>query len=488
MADRADQLFDPEAPPQGETAASADQTAPGGADTGGRSGVLSIGGLYDEVDGALARSFPRTRQLWVRGEIHSLSDHRSGHLYLDLVDPEDGDTPSRARSRGGVPTLHVKCWRTTWAPLRHALAKEGITLAQGMVVELRGTLDVYRAKGEISLILAEVDVTALLGRMAAQRARLLRALEAEGLLRRNAALAVPDLPLHVGLIASPGTEGYRDFLGRLTASGFAFRVSVVKVRVQGADAPAAVARAVRMLGRSECDVIALVRGGGARADLAAFDTELVARAVALAGAPVWTGIGHTGDETVADVVANRVCITPTECGQAIVERVRQWWVDRVAAPAEQLLRRVPSFVGDAEARDAQARNRLTAAARHQLRFHRGRLGGHAAFVRRAAVGRLESGEAGLRAHAARLPPLTRGQLGRQDERLRSWRRLLAAYDVDRQLERGYSLTLAADGALIRSSSDVARDQEIVTRFADGTVRSRVEATEVGQEDRRGHGG
>jgi exonuclease VII large subunit len=84
--------------------------------------------------------------------------------------------------------------------------------------------------------------------------------------------------------------------------------------------------------------------------------------------------------------------------------------------------------------------------------------------------------------------LSLGQLGQQEERLRSWRRLLAAYDVDRQLERGYSLTLAADGALIRSSSEVEPDQEIVTRFADGSVRSRVETSETRQEDRRGHSG
>ena len=88
-----------------------------------------------------------------------------------------------------MPTLKVKCWRTSWAPLRHSLAKEGIELAEGMVVVLRGPLDLYRAKGELSLILADIDVTALLGRLAAQRARLLRALEAEGLLRRNAAPA-----------------------------------------------------------------------------------------------------------------------------------------------------------------------------------------------------------------------------------------------------------------------------------------------------------
>ena len=87
MSGGARQLFDPEALPQ--AAAPEDQT-----DAGGRPGVLSIGGLYEEVEGALDQAFPRNRHLWVRGEIAHLSDHRSGHLYLSLVDPdEDGVAP-----------------------------------------------------------------------------------------------------------------------------------------------------------------------------------------------------------------------------------------------------------------------------------------------------------------------------------------------------------------------------------------------------------
>ena len=141
-----------------------------------RAGVLSIGGLYDEVEAALSQSFPRKRHLWVRGEIQHLSDHRSGHLYLDLVDPEEDAGRGGARGgRGGQPVLKVKCWRTSWTPLRHSLGKEGIELAEGMVVVLRGSLDLYRAKGELSFILADIDVTALLGRLAAQRTALLRA-------------------------------------------------------------------------------------------------------------------------------------------------------------------------------------------------------------------------------------------------------------------------------------------------------------------------
>jgi exodeoxyribonuclease VII large subunit len=471
MSDGASQLFDPDA------AAVPDA---GGAEPEDRRGVHSIGGVYEQVEGALNQAFPRNRHLWVRGEIQHVSDHRSGHLYMSLVDPED-DGPRRDRGRGGVPTLNVKCWRTSWAPLRHGLAKQGIQLAEGMVVVLRGALDLYRAKGEISLILAEVDVTALLGRLAAQRAQLLRTLEAEGLLRRNATRPVPEVPLHVGLVASPGTEGCQDFLGQLTGSGFGFRISHVPVKVQGPGAPASIARALTVLSRSDCDVIAVVRGGGARADLAAFESEVVARAVAGSAKPVFTGIGHTGDETVADIVAARVCITPTECGQQIVTMTRHWWAAHVAEPAGLLSRRVPAYLRDAQSRDTQARGRLTAAARQQLRVHRERLAGKGSAIGRAAPDRLDSCAARVRAHAARLGPLSLGHLGRQDERVQSWRRLLAAYDVDRQLERGYSLTLTLDGQLVRSADGLVEQQEIVTRFADGTVRSRVEAIEAGGE-------
>jgi exodeoxyribonuclease VII large subunit len=471
MTSHAHQLFDPEAPPQ-----------PGGddvAEDGGRAGVLSIGGLYDEVEDALTSTFPRNRQLWVRGEIHSFSDQsgRSGHCYLDLVDPDEGSPGSASRGRG-APALKVKCWKGSWLPMKGGLAKNGIVLAEGMVVVLRGTIDLYRPKGEIGFILSELDVTALLGRMAAQRAQLLRKLETEGLLRRNATLPIPEVPLRVGLVASPGTEGYRDFLGQLTGSGFGFQVSVVPVVVQGGDAPARVAAALRAVCRSDCDLVVVVRGGGSKADLACFDSELVARAVAGATKPVWTGIGHTGDESVADIVAHRAFITPTECGQQIVQRVGQWWEQHVATAASVLSHRVPALLAEAEARDEAARGRLTRAARGQLRVHGERLTRRATVVGRLAPDSLATRQGVLRTHAARLGPLATGHLAREAERVRSWQRLLTAYDVERQLERGYTLTLTASGELVRSAGALTAGTEIVTRFPDGSARSRIESAEV----------
>ena len=400
MSSHGQQLFDPEAPPVPAAAAPEAPAVPAPAaaeESGGPAGVLSIGALYDEVEGALASAFPRGRQLWVRGEIQSLSDQagRSGHCYLDLVDPGDGERGPAARGRGG-PVLKVKCWNRTWGPMRGALVKEGIELTEGMVVVLRGAISLYRPKGEIDFILSELDVTALMGRLAAQRAALLRKLEAEGLLRRNAGVPLPDVALRIGLVASPGTEGYRDFLGQLTGSAFGFRVQVVPVLVQGRDAPGAVALAIRKLCRSDCDLVVVVRGGGSKADLTAFDTEVVARAIATANKPVWTGIGHTGDESLADIVAGRSYITPTECGHELVVRVRQWWEAKVGLPAAALARRVPALLGDAERRDTAARGQLTMATRNHLRLHRERLVRRAGGVVRHAPQGLLARQAGLR--------------------------------------------------------------------------------------------
>ena len=167
---------------------------------------------------------------------------------------------------------------------------------------------------------------------------------------------------------------------------------------------------------------------------------------------------------------------------------RQWWADHVAEPAALLARRVPTYLADAQARDSQARGRLTAAARQQLRVHRERLARKGSSLGRAAPERLVSSAARLGAHAARLGPLSLGHLGRQDERVQSWRRLLAAYDVERQLERGYSLTLTTEGQLVRSAAGVTEEQEIVTRLADGTVHSRVQAVLPAAHDTPDNGG
>ncbi len=412
--------------------------------------TLSISELYDEVTDVLDTAFPRSRPIWIRGEVQKVYES-SGHAYIDMVDAEAG-------GGRGAPVLKVKCWRSTWGPLKASLAADGVALTAGMSVVLRGRLDFYKVRAEVGFILDEVDVEALLGRLAQERAALVAALAAEGLLDANRQRTLPTVALRVGLVGSPGTEGFSDFLGQLERSGLAFDVTVARASVQGAQAPAEVARAIAGLEAAGVDLICVVRGGGSKGDLAAFDAEPVARAIATARVPVWTGIGHTGDESVADLVAHTRHITPTACGQAVAARTLLWWQD-VAESADRIAE--------------QSRRRVAETARELAALRSRLVVGPSAAIARA--------EASVQARAARLGPMAQAVLEREQTSIAARRRLLSAFDPARLLERGWSMTTDDTGRAIRSVEDLHEGATIVTRLRDGVVASVVASTSKGDE-------
>jgi exodeoxyribonuclease VII large subunit len=433
--------------------------------------ALSISALYDRVEVALSRAFPKRRSMWVRGEIQSISD-RTGHCYMDLVDPDS------VRDRQS-PVLKVKCWRTSWEPMSASLTRQGVVLEPGMVVVIRGTLDFYKPRAELGFLLSEIDVAALLGRLAQKRAALLEVLRSEGLLGLNRRLEVPPVALRIGLVASRGTEGHNDFAGQLLGSGFAFDIVLARASVQGPSAPGAIAGALVALAGRNCDLAVVVRGGGSKGDLAAFDSEAVARAIAAMPIPVWVGIGHTGDQSVADIVANKSFVTPTECGQELVGRVASWW-DTISGRAVVVSRRAVEVLDLATRNDELTRHRLARCAMQQLKHHSGHLTARAGQVARLAPRQVESSAAHLSSRADRISSLSLLALDRQAERAEASRRLLAAYDVERQLERGYTLTLDSRGRLVRSVANLEAGDTLSTRFADGTAQSSVQLIEPQQ--------
>jgi len=452
--------------------------------------ALSVTEFYSRVDRALRVAF--ADELWISGEIRSLKVLPKGHCFIDLVDPTNAQD-------SGAPTLNVKCWSGQWRRVRTTLDQLGIALEAGMVVRVRGEVQFYKARGSVDFILAELDTDALMGKVAAERARLVKALLDEGLFDRNRRLSVPHPPLRVGLVASPGTEGYLDFLGRLEASGMAFDVRVVPTQVQGRDAPALISAAIAALQTVGCDVLVVVRGGGSKSDLATFDTELVARAIATSDIPVWTGIGHTGDQSVADELANRAFITPTECGQELARRASASW-ESAAAAGLTVARLGLALLDRSAERTVRSRARLTGGARmqvgrhrhglihrgrslravgmRQVELHAHRLAGQGAQAVRGAARALDESERQMARRASLLAALPARHLDTEDLKTAQWRRLLSAYDARRQLERGYSVTVGPDGAVLRSIAGLTVGTALVTRLADGEVHSVVDAAPI----------
>jgi exodeoxyribonuclease VII large subunit len=294
-----------------------------------------------------------------------------------------------------------------------------------------------------------VDPAYTLGRLAEARELLLNRLRAEGAIGRNAALAVPEVPLRVGLVTSAGSAAAADFLRTLEASGFGWQVLAVDARVQGVDAERSVVAALRRC--SGVDVVCVVRGGGARTDLAAFDSEVVARAIAATPFPVFTGIGHETDTTVADTVAHTAFKTPTACAAALVERVQDF-AGRCSRGWERVRRAAAIALDHADRHLDRASGRAVGAARHHLRAHEHRVA------------------AASRALANRAPrPLAHATVVVDGFEAR-----VRAVDPASALARGWTLTRRADGSLVRSARQLADGELIATTFADGTVASRVE--------------
>lgn len=405
--------------------------------------ILEVGQFYELVTAQLEAALGRRHPRWVRGEVAKV--YEKTHLYLDLVDA--GSTSSDTKR----PVLNAHCWASQWNPLKRKLADDGVVLKPGVIVSCFGYVDLYAPQGRIGFTVTAIDVEGLLGDVARRRQELINRLKEEGLLEANKARPLSPVPLRVGLVASPGTEGYSDFTGQLLKSGYGFEILLVKTAVQGESAPAQIVSALATLDQGQVDLICLVRGGGSKGDLACFDDESVARAIAGASTPVFTGIGHTGDESIADLVAHTRAITPTKLGEDIVNLVAQWDQRNVRLPAQRILSATEAILEEATVYVGERRRTMIFAVRDRLRLERRHLG--------ATRGRLVLQSTHL--------------LGAAQQMLASSRQLLSAYDPVRRLAQGWAIVTRVDGRVVKQLDDVTAGDLVRVRLSDGTFDSTV---------------
>lgn len=486
----------------------------------------SVSEIGEAVAGALRRAFPD--EVWLRGEIRNLKRGGTGTVWFDLVEPPPGGDLGRPALATLPVVLFDMARRRVNAQLRQAGG--AVRMEDGTEVRIKGRVGFWAPGGRLQLLMADIDPAFTLGRLAADRERLLRQLAAEGLLERQQQLPMPLVPLRLGLVTSAGSAAEQDVLDELRASGLGFRVRRADARVQGRGAPRSVAAALRRVvgltptasagggagfaagdggglggglavggggggfGGFAVDVVLLVRGGGSATDLAAFDSEMIARAIAELPVPVVTAIGHEIDRTVADDVAHLCFKTPTAGAQALVAKVREYeraldtrWLaiadvarESLAAEARRLrtcARHVALGTRHGLAASAlvltNRANRLAEAADAAL----GRSNRHL----ERATGRLATGaRVHLRSHDRQLDEVQRQLVQRAPRSLDAADRSLVgreaqvrALDPVRTLARGWSITRDARGTVVRSAGDVTPGDEVTTTLADGEVRSTV---------------
>jgi len=452
--------------------------------------TYTVGELAAAIGRVIDHAF--AAEVWVQGEIRDLTRPASGHVYFSLVDP--GDDPTAV----APATLPVTLFASDKVGINRLLQRSGAgRFEDGIAVRVRGRLSHYSPRGTVQLRMLWIDTDYTLGKLAAERARVLQALAGEGLLTRNRSLRFPAVPMRIGLVTSAGSAAHADFMEELVGSGFAFEVTVFDTRVQGLDAEPSLVASIEAAAGSE--VIAVVRGGGSRTDLAAFDREGVARAVARSPAPVVVGIGHETDETVIDHVAARSYRTPTACAAGIVADVVAYLrrLD-VAATAISASARRRLVRADRDLESAGAR--VGRAAPRRLRAIGEKVTSVGRSIPQAALRRLERADAAVVAAGRRTERVAAHEVQRRGSHVeRSRTRLEAAhrvleragarlttvaatvdgFDPARVLARGWTLTTDGSGRIIRDPERLEPGDRLVTVFGRGRVDSTVESVEVG---------
>ena len=424
----------------------------------------------------------------MRGEVQRIRESRSGHLYFELVEKGRGDQI--------VGKLESVLWRSDYQRVRKQLEEFEQPLAEGREIRCRGNLDFYPPFGRLQWVVRELDPAFTVGLLAERRRRTLRDLAAAGLLDRNRALSLPELPLRVALVTSEGSAAYHDFVTTLQESGYGFRVLVLHAAVQGQQAERELVSALRALPGLGVDCAALIRGGGSRADLAVFDSRAVAEAVAVAPVPVLTGLGHEIDETVADHAAHSAHKTPTKVAELLVERLAG--ADRRLAAVRTGLRRAARQPLREAAAAVQRAERSTRLIRFRLSGFEERLEGLARALRRESRRRVEQGRAGIEGVTARLVLASprrlksrsreprrlveriaagaRSSLRQRAAELEGRARLCAQLSPRRTLERGFTITRDSRGRTVRDPGQVKAGSKLVTEWAQGSLASRVEGS------------
>lgn len=424
--------------------------------------TYSVSEVAEAVNGALRSRF--FDGLWVRGEIQGYSV-RGPHAYFRLV--EDGDE--------GKAVLNVQFFAPAQNRLRPVLAKHRLRLADGLKVRIFGHLDFFAGSGQLGLKMSGIDPRFTLGDLAQQRTEVVRRLVASGLYDANRRLALPVAPLRVGVVASLDSAAWADFRHELESSEIGFQVRVANVRVQGEWAVEEISAALVAFGRRpDLDVIVVIRGGGARSELATFDHEQIATAIATSALPVFTGLGHETDSAVADEVAHRSLKTPTACAAALVETVQAFRA-RSELAWQAIERTVTRSVERADQRLADAARRIqqrTVAAverageRLDQRTHR---------LGRGVQRSVELAERTMTVASAALGRVPARLVG-EDRLLDGVEARVRLLDPVNTLARGWSITRTADGRTVRDASVLAAGQRIVTTFAAGSAISTVEET------------
>ena len=412
--------------------------------------IWTVGALCRAVADALDARF---NPVEVRGEISGFSRAVSGHCYFSVKDV----------------TGQIRC-----AMFKRAAGMLDFSPKDGELVELRGRLGVYEARGDLQLVVESMR-RAGQGALFEQFLRLKAQLESEGLFDPARKRDLPLMPRSIGVVTSLGAAAWHDVVTALQRRVPHIPVILAPAAVQGAGSAQALVQALNQLfaltaahnpqASQPVDLILLVRGGGSMEDLWSFNDAQLARTIAASPVPIISGVGHETDFTMADFVADVRSPTPTAAAEMASQPLQVWrdaleqMRERLGSAAHRHLDRQAQRVDTLASRLGRPSARLSA---HRLAL--ARLGQQLAFGRTHA---LREHRLSLLRLAERLPQAGSHHLQQNRERLARAQLRLKLLDPRLVLERGFAWLTDEEGAAITSVKQLQSGQVLVATLADG---------------------
>jgi exodeoxyribonuclease VII large subunit len=328
---------------------------------------LSLSQLGNLVKQAIAVSMPES--VWVVAEIAEFREHRNGHCYLELIEKDATGGQIAARMKANI-------WAYTYRLLKpYFETTTRQQLMPGIKVLVKATVEYQEVFG-LSLNIRDIDPSFTLGDIERRRRQIIARLQEEGVLEMNKELALPMVVQRIAVVSSPSAAGYEDFVNQLTGNNAHVKYyhKLFPAIMQGEQTEASVIAALDKIYEHESffDVVVVIRGGGAAADLMSFDSYDMAVNMAQFPIPVLTGIGHERDFTVADLVAHTHLKTPTAVAEFIVDHNQQF-VDWLNDASEGLVDLSISFLAGQKELFAQLSGKVVPAVNRHLTLQKNRL-------------------------------------------------------------------------------------------------------------------
>ena len=384
------------------------------------------------------------KPLWLRAEISEFREAVNGHCYLELVEKSTETDEIVAKIKANI-------WANVYRMLKPYFENStGENLRSGIKILVAATIEYHKSYG-FSINICDIDPVFTIGELAARRQQIIRKLQEEGIVDMNRELAFPILPQRIAVISSPTAAGFGDFMHQIENNGYnyAFYVKLFPATMQGERAEQSIISALEKIYEHSdlFDIVLIIRGGGATADLACFDSFELAANCAQFPLPIIAGIGHQRDVSILDMVAHTSVKTPTAAAELLLA-----YMSEAEESATELLQQIMQNINSKFDRQEQF---LT-----NIKWK----------IKQSLINKISVKTIDCERKKNRLKTVTHKIFFEQQNKLALIERGIEAHSPTFLLKHGYSIT-TLNGKRLLSAKNIKSGEKIRTFLTDGEINS-----------------